>query len=65
MQVGVISPRGLKVKSLWRALLLLIQNVLFGLLEVLVGDLHPALPKGHEPGLSTDGLERRSTRTQR
>ena len=48
----------LEVKPLWCALLLLVQDVLFGLLEVLVGDLHPALPKSHEPSLSTDGLER-------
>ena len=36
--------------------MLTVQHVLLGLLEVLLGHLHPPLPQGQETGLSADGL---------
>jgi len=50
---------GLKVEPLRRAILLLVQDVLLGLLEVFVGDLHAALTQRHEAGFCADGLEER------
>lgn len=47
----------LEVKPLWRALLLLVQNVLLGLFEVFVGDFHSALSQSHEACFCADGLE--------
>jgi len=48
---------GLEVEPLRGALLLPVEHVLFGLLEVLVGYLHPPFSEGEESGLGTDGLD--------
>lgn len=48
--------RFLEVKPLRRSLLLLVQDVFLGFLEIFVGDLHAALTQGHEAGLCADGL---------
>lgn len=47
----------LEVKPLWRALLLLVQNVLLGLFEVFVGDFHTTLSQSHEACFCADSLE--------
>uniref|UniRef100_A0A0E9WIL2 Uncharacterized protein n=1 Tax=Anguilla anguilla TaxID=7936 RepID=A0A0E9WIL2_ANGAN len=47
----------LEVKPLRRPLLLLVQHVLFALLEVLVGHFHPAFSQSHKPRLCADGLD--------
>lgn len=49
--------RFLEVKPLRRSLLLLVQDVFLGFLEIFVGDLHAALAQGHEAGLCADGLD--------
>lgn len=49
--------RFLQVKPLRRSFLLLIQDVFLGFLEIFVGDLHTALPQGHEAGFCADGLD--------
>ena len=46
----------LHVQALWSSLLFPVEDVLLGLLEVLLGHLHPPLPQGQETGLSADGL---------
>ena len=48
--------QGLEVQSFRGSLLFLVEDVLLGLLEVLVGDLHPALSEGHEACFCTDSL---------
>lgn len=48
---------GLQVKPLGRALLLLVQDVLLGFLEIFVGDFHAALPQSHEACFCADGLK--------
>ena len=55
----------LEVEPLRRSLLLLVEDVLLGLLEVLVGDLHAALPQRHQTGLRTDGLGGREGEIER
>lgn len=54
----------LEVKPLRRALLLLVQDVFLGLLEVLVGDFHAALAQSHEACFCADGLEDRGGGTK-
>ena len=49
--------QGLEVQALGHALLLLVQHLLLGLLEVCVGDPHPALSKGQQPCLRAGGLD--------
>merc|ERR1712037_1004417 len=46
-----------EIESLRSALLLPVEDVLLALLEVLVGDLHPALPQREEARLRAHGLD--------
>ena len=60
MAPGVVIPTlscCLQVEAVGGAFVLSVEDVLLGLLEVLVRDLHPPLPEGQQTGLSADGLD--------
>lgn len=52
---------GLEVEPLRRALLLLVQDVFLGLLEIFVCDFHAPLAQSHEAGFCADGLRTERT----